>query len=193
VPEAPSFAKLIRRVRAGDAQTADDLVRRYEEPIRRAVRMQLRDSRLRRLLDSTDVCQSVLANFFVRAGLGQFDLRTPQQLLGLLATMARNKLATLARDPQVARRRDPDLEADRGPVAAAATPRRQFAGRELLRQVREQLSAEERWLAEQRAAGRAWAEIAAEQGDSAEALRKKLGRALDRVAKHLGLAGLDQG
>jgi hypothetical protein len=191
MPEPTPFAELIRRVRAGDAQAADELVRRYEEPIRRAVRMQLRDSRLRRVLDSTDVCQSILANFFVRAGLGQFDLRTPGQLLSLLAAMARNKLATLARDPEVAHREYPDLEADHGPVAPEASPSRQFAGRELLRKVREQLSTEERWLAEQRAAGRAWAEIAAERGDSAEALRKKLARALDRVAQHLGLEAWD--
>jgi RNA polymerase sigma-70 factor (ECF subfamily) len=193
--DANTFLDLIRRVRARDERAADELVQRYESHIRRAVRMQLRDARLRRVLDSMDICQSVLANFFVRAGLGQFDLATPQQLVKLLATMARNKLAAQARRSQVVRREYPDLETQRGrgtePAAAEASPSRLAAGRELLARVRQQLSAEERLLAEQRAAGRSWADIAAEQGTSAEALRKKLSRALDRVAEQLGLEELD--
>ena len=42
------------------------------------MRIHLRDVRLRRVLDSTDICQSVLASFFVRAALGQYDLDTPE-------------------------------------------------------------------------------------------------------------------
>ena len=64
MPEQTSFADLIRRVRAGDDQAARELVREYEPAIRRAVRIQLRNPRLRAQLDSVDICQSVLANFF---------------------------------------------------------------------------------------------------------------------------------
>jgi RNA polymerase sigma-70 factor (ECF subfamily) len=49
------------------------------------------------------------------------------------------------------------------------------------------LSDDERWLAEQRAQGRPWAELAAEAGATPEALRKKHSRALDRVAQALEL------
>src|SRR5271166_2466222 len=94
--EAPSenqdFQALLGRVRAGDAQAASELVRRYEPAIRRAARVRLVDTRLNRLLDSMDICQSVLASFFVRTALGQYELETPEQLLKLLAVMARNKL-----------------------------------------------------------------------------------------------------
>ena len=58
------------------------------------LRVRLVDTRLNRLLDSMDICQSVLASFFVRAALGQYELETPEQLLKLLATMTRNKLLT---------------------------------------------------------------------------------------------------
>src|SRR4249919_1695419 len=91
--ENEDFQVLLGRVRAGDAQAAADLVRRYEPAIRRAARVRLVDSRLNRLLDSMDICQSVMASFFVRAALGQYELETPDQLLKLLATMTRNKLA----------------------------------------------------------------------------------------------------
>ena len=72
--EELSFTDLIQRVRAGDEKAATELVRRYEPAIRVAVRVRLTDPGLRRFLDSMDICQSVLANFFVRAAAGQFDL-----------------------------------------------------------------------------------------------------------------------
>src|SRR5262245_33561796 len=102
--EDASFRDLIRKVRAGDAQATTELVRRYEPTIRRVIRARLTDSRLRRLLDSMDIGQSVLASFFVRATAGQYELDTPQQLLQLLATMSRNKLIRAAEKQKAARR-----------------------------------------------------------------------------------------
>src|SRR5690242_7706534 len=104
MPEATTFEELMRRVRAWDQDAATELVRRYEAAIRRAVRLRLADSRLGGLFDSMDICQSVLGSFFVRAASGQYDLETPEKVLGLLVAMARNKLASLARR-QGARRR----------------------------------------------------------------------------------------
>src|SRR5437660_12212613 len=102
-----SFRDLIGRVRQGDEQAAADLVRRYEPAIRRAVRFRLTDARLRRTCDSMDVCQSVLLSFFVRAASGQYDLDTPEQLLRLLTTMARNQLLNQARPGPAPRRDNP--------------------------------------------------------------------------------------
>ena len=90
--DVPSIDELIRRVRAGDQDAAAVLVKRYEPAIRRAVRFRLADARLGPLLDSMDICQSVLGSFFIRAATGQYKLETPEQLLKLLTTMARNKL-----------------------------------------------------------------------------------------------------
>jgi len=44
-----------------------------------------------------DICQSVLASFFVRAALGQYELETPGHLLKLLVSMSRKKLIDHAR------------------------------------------------------------------------------------------------
>ena len=93
--EPNTFTDFIRRVRAGDAQAAAELVRRYEPLIRREVRLRLEDRRLARAFDSMDVCQSVLASFFVRTAAGQYDLEEPGQLVKLLARMARNKPKTV--------------------------------------------------------------------------------------------------
>jgi RNA polymerase sigma-70 factor (ECF subfamily) len=189
--EELSFVDLVRRVRAGDEAASTELVRRYEPAIRIAVHGRLTDPGLRRLLDSIDICQSVLGNFFVRATAGEFELDKPEQLIKLLITMARNRLTDHALRQQAARRdyrrTDPvpagnaDL-ADRGP-----SPSEVVAGKELLRAFRGNLSAEELRLADQRAAGRPWVEIAAEVGASPDALRVQLARAVDRVAKELRL------
>jgi len=192
-----SFAKLMERVRRGDADAATELVQRYEPEIRRAVRLRLNDPRLRRVLDSMTVCQSVLANFFVRAAAGQFELDEPEQLLKLLVVMARNKVRDQASYLQAARRDQRRLQTDEAGdpnalTAGEASPSRVVAGRDLLEAVRQALTPEERYLADQRALGREWADLAAERGEKADALRKRLGRALDRVARQLGLDELNE-
>ncbi len=189
MPAESSFSDLIRRVRAGDEEAAADVVRHYETAIRRVVRIRLVDARLRRVFDSMDVCQSVLASFFVRAGLGQYDLQTPEQLLKLLTQMARNKLADQARR-QAARGADAPAvaEADLRLLAAPGpNPSQQVALRDLLQEARRRLSGDERRLLELREQGREWAEIAAEVGGSPEALRKRFARAVNLVAQQLGL------
>ncbi len=190
--EAPSFNELIQQVRAGNAAAAAELVRQYEPEIRCAVRVRLANPRLGRVLDSMDICQSVLANFFTRAAAGQFDLERPEDLLKLLVTMARNKLRDQVRHQQARRRDNRRLEGGSPDVLAEVaggdgTPSQIVAGEELLREVRRRLTDEERYLAEQRAQNRDWADLAAELGGSPEALRKRLARALDRVTRELGL------
>jgi RNA polymerase sigma-70 factor (ECF subfamily) len=185
------FDEFIRRVRAGDARAAEELVRRYEQAIRVAVRVRLTDPALQRHFDSMDVCQSVLASFFVRAAAGQYDLDSPAQLTALLTRMAQIKLAEQARF-QGRQRRDARRLAEAGgpePEAAAPdpTPSRLVAGRELLEALRARLTAEERDLVERRGEGQTWQEIAAALGGTAEARRKQLRRALDRVGPALGL------
>jgi len=189
-----TFQDLIRRVRAGDDEAAEELVRQYEPEIRREIRVRLTDPGLRRVVDSMDICQSVLGNFFARAALGQFELEEPRQLLKLLVTMARNRLTDWARQQQAERRDqrrevslDAEMKAGSEPVSSDPSPSQVVAGRELLEQVRARLSDDERRIADQRAAGLDWRQIAAERGESGEALRKRLARALDRIAGELGL------
>ena len=185
------FLELVRRVRAGDEAASAELVRRYEPAIRVAVRARLTDPGLRRLFDSLDVCQSVLANFFVRATAGEFELRRPEQLIQLLATMARNRVTDHALKQQAARRdyrrnvRAADDEGafvDRGP-----SPSDEVSIKELLQEFQSRLSPEEKYLADQRAKGTPWAEIAAAVGGAPDALRVQLERAVNRVTRELKL------
>lgn len=184
------FAELLRRVRGGDADAAAELVRRYEPMIRLEVRMGLRDTRLKSAFDASDVCQSVLGSFFVRAAAGQFDLNSPSELTGLLVRMARNKLASQARrHTEQCRdvRRQVVADEKLGVAAGTPTPSHIVEMRDLLTRFRERLTDEERRLADWRAQGRSWADIAAELGVTAGAICKQLERAVDRVSAELGL------
>jgi RNA polymerase sigma-70 factor (ECF subfamily) len=189
--EEALLADMLVRVRQGDAAAAADLVRRYETAIRVAVRTRLTNPALRRQFDSQDVCQSVLASFFVRASLGQFDLDNQADLLALLVRMAHNKAVTQVRHHGRQRRDVHRVEADGGErldrLTAGTDPARVAAGRELLSAVRADFSDEERAIADLRCEGCTWAEVAERLGGTAEARRKQFDRTLARVSARLGI------
>jgi hypothetical protein len=108
--------------------------------------------------------------------------------------MARKKLAFLARQHQAGCR---DVRRQQGldgngidAPSADPTPSRIVASRELLAVVRARLSPEERQVADLRSLGEEWNAIADRLGGTAEARRKQLSRALDRVSEELGLGSL---
>jgi RNA polymerase sigma factor (sigma-70 family) len=190
--DSAAFEELITRVRAGDQSAAADLVRRYEPEIRREVRFLLRDPFLRRSFDSMDICQSVMSSFFVRAALGEYDLDRPEDLVRLLISMTRNKVVDATRR-QRAQRRDHRRATSLDAVdlaAQAPSPSEVVAGRDLLGVFRSKLSDEERHLADLRAQGQEWAEIAKTVGGTPDARRKQLTRAISRVTRELGLDDL---
>jgi RNA polymerase sigma-70 factor (ECF subfamily) len=195
MPQQAAFDEFIRRIRDGDERAAEELVRQYEPLIRRAVRMRLEDERLRRLFDSTDVCQSVLASFFARTALGQYDLETPERLIGLLVAMTRNKVAAAARWQQ-SQRRDARRVAPAEELAEVAdpgpSPSEQVSCRELLEQFRASLSAEESQIARLRNDGLNWAEVASQLGGSAQARRVQFARAMERISQQMGIDNLEK-
>jgi hypothetical protein len=105
--------------------------------------------------------------------------------------MAQHKLAFQVRQQRYRCRDHRRVPADgpgveRCPAPEAGPPRR-VAARELWQEVQRRLSAEERRLVELRGEGLDWPAVAAAVGGTPEALRKRLARAVDRVARQLGL------
>jgi hypothetical protein len=107
--------------------------------------------------------------------------------------MARNKLANQAHAQRAARRdvrREQHGDDQAADVAdGGGTPSRQVAARELLDAARARLTPGEIRLLERRQDGEAWEAIAAAEGGTPEALRKRLARAVERVAREIGLDG----
>lgn len=192
MPDTSDISDLMSRVRSGDSAAAAECVRRFEPEIRRAARVRMTDPRLRRLVDSVDICQSVFGRFFVHAANGSLDLERPEQLLALLVTMTRNRVTDLARE-QTAEKRDVRRILAKGSVVLNAAadgspgPGSVLAGIELVQLIRSRLNADELDLVERRDDGQQWQQIAAELGGSADGLRKKLERALERVREELGV------
>jgi hypothetical protein len=187
------YPEFIRRIREGDEEAAAELVKRFEPEIRLEVRgwLRMRNPSLRRVFDSMDVCQSVLASFFARAAVGEFDLDDPPQLIRLLVGMARKKVAEQVRFHQRQRRdvrRVGTVDAEQQTLATSPeSPSRIASGRELLQKLRERLLDEERQIADLRARGSDWATVAAELGGTPDGRRKQLTRAVARVEKELGV------
>jgi DNA-directed RNA polymerase specialized sigma24 family protein len=75
-----SFEDLMARVRDGDNAAAEALFRRYAPAVKRVVRGLMRVESIWRGTDPSDIYQSVMASFFIRAALGQYDISRPEQL-----------------------------------------------------------------------------------------------------------------
>jgi DNA-directed RNA polymerase specialized sigma24 family protein len=191
-----TFDELIRAVRAGDEGAAAELVRRYEPEMTRAVRAPMQRLRLHRVLDPADITQTVLARFFYHAAAGDFELDEPLQVQKLLLTMARKQVISEARrylatrrdtrrlDESFSERKLNSIE-DRNPCPSMVA-----AVNELLGEMYRLFTPQERYIADQRSQGRNWQDLAAEVGGSPEGLRKRFERALDRVARQLGVDGM---
>jgi RNA polymerase sigma-70 factor (ECF subfamily) len=138
-----------------------------------------------------DLCQSVLASFFVRVAAGDYELEQPQDLLKLLVVMTRNKLAYQARKHHARRRDNRRIAAGRVEelemAAAGPSPSQIVAGQELLREFCRRLTTEERQLMDLRNQGRSWSEIAGQLGGTPEGRRKQLARGAERVQRELRL------
>lgn len=178
------FADLMTRTRNGDEAAAMELVRLYEPEIRRAARVRLTDPRLRRVVDSMDICQSVFGRFFRGATDGSLETQKPEQLLGLLVTMTRNRVIDEHRRQNAQKRKlsDEGMPLDPAEVAADTQgPGTRAVVREMLQEVRSRLTSDELVVADLRVNGKSWQEIGDELGEPPEALRKRLERALARV------------
>lgn len=188
----PGFADFVRRIRAGDNQAAEELVNRFEPLIRREVRRRIGGDQLSRAFDSLDVSQSVLANFFVRAATGQFELERPDQLAGLLITMARNKLLSRVRSERRQirdiRRSTAEPQALDQVVDEQPSPSEVVARNELLDRMRLLLTDEERQIMDLRHQGLGWNDVATKLGGSGQARRMQMSRGIERLARQLGVA-----
>ena len=109
--------------------------------------MRLTDSKLRRIVDSIDICQSVFGKFFETAQSDKgIDLKKPEQLLGLLVTMTRNRVVDEHRHQTAQKRNAGDdvVEAVAGIlVSDSPGPKTATEMKDMLAKVRSRLTEEE--------------------------------------------------
>lgn len=187
------FEVLISQLQQGDSAAATEIVTLFEPEIRRFIRFRLTDPQIRRFIDSLDISQSVFARFFVEMERGRFDFSSPEKLQNLLLSMARNKIYDNVRAAKADKRdfrrlQHPDA------IQEAAAPEldqlEKLQTSEMIEMIRCSLSEEELTLLEQRMSGQTWEELATEWNTKPDAIRKRLTRAIDRVANEIGIIDL---
>ncbi|MEM6672385.1 MAG: sigma-70 family RNA polymerase sigma factor [Planctomycetota bacterium] len=95
---------LAQRAQKGDEQALNELFRRYQEPLRRIVRIRM-GAHLRRQggLESMDIVQQTLAKAYTK--FEHVEIRTPQAILAWLAKIAERQVRD-ANDHMSASKRD---------------------------------------------------------------------------------------
>lgn len=184
-----AFHEFVAGLRNGDLAAAERLVREYEADLLAVARARLRDPRIRRVVEATDLCQSVFANFFVRMSAGQFEVETPEDLAKLLAQMVRNEATDQIRRQFAAKRgfgRILQEPVDDHPLAGNDPTASQVVGlRELLTKFDERLPPEMQQISRLRREGYSWEEIADQLGEPVSGMRKRFFREINRAATEM--------
>ena len=98
-----SDGSLIRSIRDGDGDAANDLFERYVAKLDRLAGRQLANE-LSGRLDTEDITQSVFRTFFRRIGQGQYDVPEGETIWKLLAVITLNKIRTVGSYHRAAKR-----------------------------------------------------------------------------------------
>jgi len=177
------------RLRRGDQDAIGQFVAQYEPFIRRTLRYRIARAALQSAADSIDVCQSVLGGFLLRLAAGEYELHTEEDLRKLLMAIANKKFLVLNRRETAAkrdRRQTRSLE-DVDDIPESAKKTTIVDHLELLQEVSKRLKPEEQQLFHWRREGQSWETISDRMSQDALILRKRLSRALHRVAIELKL------
>jgi DNA-directed RNA polymerase specialized sigma24 family protein len=197
MPPQNHFQDLIVRVRAGDQDASTELARMFEPYILRVIRFAMRKKpyygKIRSRLGSSDICQSIFKSLFVGLKEGRFELDQPEHVQKLLRIMSRFKIATEGRRLSVILREvmdggSPPDQADSGP-----SPEKAVDDQDLAEAVLREFSGDELDLLQRRLDGQTWPAIAAQLRVSADTLRRRLERAIERVKSIPSLRALNVG
>jgi RNA polymerase sigma factor (sigma-70 family) len=179
---APEFPESLAHFRTGDPQAIEDYLRRIDPFLRQVIRLRLIDSRLRRVLDTSDILQSLLKDFLSRKQNDTPPVGATGGLRAYLVAAAHKKI--LARLRKECRHLG-SLPRDWDAVSPEPSPAQQAEQRDLYQVVRARLPEDRRLLFDLCAQGLTWPEIARQVGGKPNALRVRLSRAVRTILNDL--------
>ena len=186
-----TFANRLNRLRARDEFEVEQFVARYEPFLRRTLRFRITRASLNPAADSVDLCQSVLIGFLMRLSAGDYEFGSEEEIRKMLLAIANKKFLKLNRREMAAKRcRAQTQSLNDLPEIAASVEKpaaKSMKTTEMLQQLSMRMSSQEMELYRLRSVGRDWTSISEELGESPSNLRKRLSRAIQRVAMELGL------
>lgn len=182
------FSQLLQRASDGDREAQELLCLRYEQQVRIVVRVLL-GPQLRQHVDSMDLMQSVHHCMLQGLQNNQFVISSPEKLVALASTMARNKIARKWRTHQRQVASPAGQDADDGMqtvlMESKQSPEESPADisdyNELIQEVCQRLNEAERTMLRMRLDGFSNQEIAEELGLHPVALRVRWTRLKQRL------------
>jgi hypothetical protein len=168
----------LSRGQAGDAAAREEayaeLCRLITIFVRAGMGQRLRDHR-----ESVDVCQSIARSFVEDHGAGKIRFGNDGELIEYLRAVVQTKFARLSRHDNAAKR----VPTGDGPsTPPPMMPSDSLEHTESLREVDEQFTDEDREVARLRLGGMSWEQIAAQLGQTPQALRKRWSRLAQRLS-----------
>src|SRR5207247_6652478 len=94
---APEFQKFLAVLRSGERHAIEELLRQLDPFLRRAIRLRLIDTRLRRAVDTTDILQSLLKDFLAQKKNDHPSAGASGEMCAYLTAAVRNKIRTRLR------------------------------------------------------------------------------------------------
>ncbi|MDA1052349.1 MAG: sigma-70 family RNA polymerase sigma factor [Planctomycetota bacterium] len=184
--EHTDFAETLALAKQGDPPAIAKLVEQYEPKVRVVARVLLGRA-LRPYLDSVDLVQSVHRSLMVALRTHDYDLANPEQLIALAITMVRRKTARHWRRMQRQRRMDGASDSKNLALVLASVsdsregPAQEAQFNDLLERLCDKLDETERRMLDLRLQGYTSAEVAAELGLHAVAVRVRWTRLRKRL------------
>jgi len=176
----PELQQFLAVLRGGNREAVEKALCDLDPFLRRIIHLRLIDGRLRHVLDTADIFQSLLKDFMSQE---HPQVETSAGLCAYLAVAVRHKIQTRARKE---RRHAGSLPEDWEPVCPERPAGRQVEDQDFSQAIRTRLSREKRLLFDLKLQGLTWTEIAGRVGGQADALRMRLSRAVATVLSELG-------
>jgi DNA-directed RNA polymerase specialized sigma24 family protein len=170
----------------GDEQAVEAMLRELDPFLRRIIRLRLVDGRLRRILDTMDIFDSLLKDFLVRKESRSESDAPAGGLRAYLAAAVHHKIETRARKE---RRHAGSLPGGWEIADPDAAPTGRLEAEDLRQAIRARLSADAQPLFDLKTQGLGWNQIAGRLGGSPDALRMRLTRAVAAALADLGCSG----
>lgn len=177
----PSLRTFLAARRNDDEKSADGALRALEPLLRKVIRVRLNAERMRGVVDTTEILNSVVAKLLSPRTASRVGKLAPDEQEAFVVRMLINKIKENRR-----RRRPTDpLPSDEELPAVESTADTAFDGRELLDKIRSRLPQRVRELFDLKRQGLTWPQIAERVGQSADTLRRRLTLAIAHVKRGL--------
>jgi RNA polymerase sigma factor (sigma-70 family) len=183
----PELSEFFAVLRSGDGAAVEQLLQQLDPILRRIIRLRLIDGRLRHLLDTMDILQSLLKNFLSRKETGPFSGEGSAELVAYLAAAVHHKIRTKTHRE---RRHGDSPPEDWDPASSEPPPAEGVEDGDLRQAIRDRLSEQTRQVFDLRMQGLTWAEIAEQVGGQPDALRMRLRRTVATILGELGFEEL---